>query len=193
MRGQSPRPIRCCSENTAKPSDFCLICIAKVSWGFVRPLQFLWGKAMRFFFAGVGMAATLVLAGCAGTAIAPRWQHASNRHHHHGVHSVWRTATTGRSSTGAGGSTGLASFYRASRTASGERPSSGDLTAAHPNLPFGTRVRVTNLNNHRSVTVRINDRGPFVTNRSIDLSYGAASAIGMTGAGVARVHMEVLQ
>jgi rare lipoprotein A len=149
---------------------------------------------MRFFLAGVGMATALVLAGCAGTSLAPRWQHASNRHHHHhAVHSVWRTATTGRSSTDTGGSTGLASFYRVSRTASGERPTGGELTAAHRSLPFGTRVRVTNLNNHRSVTVRINDRGPFVTNRSIDLSYGAASAIGMTGAGVSRVHMEVLQ
>lgn len=98
----------------------------------------------------------------------------------------------GRSSTSGGDSTGLASYYRGSRTASGEQFAASGLTAAHPNLAFGTRVRVTNLSNQRSVTVRINDRGPFTTNRSIDLSYGAASAIGMTGAGVTHVRMEVL-
>lgn len=146
---------------------------------------------MRFFLAGAGIAAALTLAGCAGTA--SRWQHASSRHHHHSVHSVWRTATIGRSSTNEGAATGLASFYRGSRTASGEHFAGGGLTAAHRTLPFGTRVRVTNLTNHRSVTVRINDRGPFVHSRSIDLSYGAAAAIGMTGAGITRVRMEVLQ
>jgi rare lipoprotein A len=147
---------------------------------------------MRYILAGAGVATALTLAGCAGSSFAPRWQHASIRHHHHAVHSVWRTATTHRSRTNEGGPTGLASFYHGSKTASGESIAADGLTAAHRSLPFGTRVRVTNLTNHRSVTVRINDRGPFVHSRSIDLSDGAAAAIGMTGAGVTRVHMKVM-
>ncbi len=66
------------------------------------------------------------------------------------------------------------------------------MTAAHRSLPFGTRVNVTNLANGHSVIVRINDRGPFIRGRSIDLSASAARAIGMTGAGVARVRMHVI-
>jgi len=66
------------------------------------------------------------------------------------------------------------------------------MTAAHRSLPFGTRVQVTNLANGHTVIVRINDRGPFTRGRSIDLSTGAARAIGMTGAGVARVRMHVI-
>ena len=65
------------------------------------------------------------------------------------------------------------------------------MTAAHRTLPFGTRVRVTNTRNNQSVVVRINDRGPFVKGRSIDLSSGAARAIGMGGAG--NVRMEVIR
>lgn len=66
------------------------------------------------------------------------------------------------------------------------------LTAAHKTLPFDTRVRVTNLDNGKSVTVRINDRGPFVDDRVIDLSYGAARELGMVEGGTARVRLEVL-
>ena len=96
--------------------------------------------------------------------------------------------------TGAQGeSHGLASFYRnQARTASGERASPGELTAAHRTLPFGTRVRVTHVGNGRSVVVRINDRGPFVGGRIIDLSHGAAGVLGMHGQGVARVKVTVL-
>jgi rare lipoprotein A len=67
-----------------------------------------------------------------------------------------------------------------------------DLTAAHKSLPFGTYVVVTNLNNGRSVTVRINDRGPFVKGRIIDLSYAAAKAVDMIGTGTAPVKLEIL-
>jgi len=67
-----------------------------------------------------------------------------------------------------------------------------DLTAAHNTLPLGTLVVVTNLNNGKSVTVRINDRGPFVKNRAIDLSYAAAKAIDLVGPGTAPVRIEVL-
>lgn len=78
--------------------------------------------------------------------------------------------------------TGIASFYGSGRmTASGEHFNPGALTAAHRSLPFGTHVRVTNLRNHRSVVVRINDRGPFVAGRIIDLSTAAAHVIGLGG------------
>jgi len=68
-----------------------------------------------------------------------------------------------------------------------------DLTAAHNTLPLGTYAIVTNLNNGKSVTVRINDRGPFVKNRVIDLSYAAARVIGLVGPGTAPVRIEVLR
>lgn len=66
------------------------------------------------------------------------------------------------------------------------------MTAAHRTLPFGTRVRVTNMRNGRSVVVRINDRGPFIRGRVIDLSKGAARVIRMTGRGIAPVRVQVL-
>ena len=82
---------------------------------------------------------------------------------------------------------GLASFYsEGPETASGEKFGANELTAAHPKLPFGTRLRVTNLANGRSVTVRINDRGPFVAGRSADVSYSAAKRM------VAKVRMDVV-
>lgn len=81
---------------------------------------------------------------------------------------------------------GMASWYgheSGNRTASGARFEPMRLTAAHRTLPFGTKVRVTNLKNDRSVVVVINDRGPFVRGRIIDLSKGAAKSIGMNGTG----------
>src|SRR5262249_51638847 len=89
----------------------------------------------------------------------------------------------------------LATFYgqefAGHRTASGETFNPGAMTAAHRTLPFGTRVRVTNSRNGRSIIVRINDRGPFVKGRAIDLSSGAARAIGMGSTG--KVSMEVIR
>jgi rare lipoprotein A len=91
-------------------------------------------------------------------------------------------------------SDGLASFYaNGSRTASGERFDPHELTAAHRTLPFGTRLRVTSLATGRSVTVRINDRGPFVPGRVIDVSYSAADRLGIVGRGVAKVKIDVVQ
>jgi rare lipoprotein A len=94
-------------------------------------------------------------------------------------------------------SSGQASWYGpgfyGNRTASGEVFRPGTLTAAHRTLPFGTRVRVTNLWNGRSTVVRINDRGPFHGARVIDLAHGAASQLGLTASGVAQVKLEVLQ
>jgi len=91
---------------------------------------------------------------------------------------------------------GLASWYgpgfAGRRTASGEVFDPGQLTAAHRSLPFGTRVRVTNLDNGRSVEVRINDRGPFKPDRVIDLSRAAAEAVDMLRSGIARVRVDPL-
>ena len=90
-----------------------------------------------------------------------------------------------------GSETGLASFYAESfngkKTANGETYYSSKLTAAHKTLPFGTLVKVTNLGNGKSVNVRINDRGPFVAGRIIDLTRAAAREIDMEKAGVAKV------
>jgi rare lipoprotein A len=91
---------------------------------------------------------------------------------------------------------GMASYYgydgSGNRTATGERFNPEGLTAAHRHLPFGTRVRVTNTRNGRSVVVRINDRGPFIRGRIIDLSVAAARILGMMGSGVAPVRVEIL-
>ncbi len=92
---------------------------------------------------------------------------------------------------------GIASWYgkdfHGKPTASGEIYNMYDMTAAHKTLPLGTQVMVTNLENNRSVKVTINDRGPFVKNRVIDLSYAAAKSIGMVGPGTAEVMIEVLK
>jgi rare lipoprotein A len=91
-------------------------------------------------------------------------------------------------------SDGLASFYvEGSRTASGEKFDLHELTAAHRKLPFGTRLRVTSLATGRSVTVRINDRGPFVPERVLDVSYSAADRLAIVGRGVAKVKIDVVQ
>ncbi len=89
--------------------------------------------------------------------------------------------------------TGMASYYKSGkRTANGERFNPNGYTAAHRSLKFGTKVRVTNLRTGRSVIVRINDRGPFIRGRIIDLSYGAAKAVGLQSSGVAKVRVAVL-
>ena len=92
--------------------------------------------------------------------------------------------------------TGLASWYGAKfhgkLTASGEVFNQEKLTAAHPTLPWGSRVKVINLDNGKSVDVRINDRGPFKRGRIIDVSLAAARALGMVGPGITRVRIEWL-
>jgi rare lipoprotein A len=91
---------------------------------------------------------------------------------------------------------GVASWYGkyfdGKPTASGEPYDMNDLTAAHPSLPLGTFVKVTNLRNGRSVVVRVNDRGPVVDGRIIDLSYNAAKVIEMRGRGVQRVRLDLV-
>ena len=91
-------------------------------------------------------------------------------------------------------SLGVASFYddEGSLTANGETFNPNALTAAHPTLPFGTRLRVTNVANGRSVVVRINDRGPFVPGRVVDVSLSAAEKLGMTDPGTAKVKLDIV-
>src|ERR1700681_2291059 len=117
--------------------------------------------------------------------------------------SLWLTAICGSCAIAAiassaplqPGQTGLASVYsehlNGEKTASGERYNSAGLTAAHRTLPLGAEIRVTNLDNGRSVQVRVNDRGPHVQGRIVDLSSRAAAALGMR-TGVARVRLEIL-
>jgi rare lipoprotein A len=89
---------------------------------------------------------------------------------------------------------GVASFYTEDEwTASGERFNTRAMTAAHPSLPFGTHLRVTNVTNGRSVVVRINDRGPYVHGRAVDLSESAAESLGMVERGVVKVKLDVVQ
>lgn len=92
--------------------------------------------------------------------------------------------------------TGKASFYadkfEGSPTASGEKYKHNKLTAAHKTLPFGTRVKVTNLSNNQTVEVTVNDRGPYVENRVIDLSKSAAEKLGFVNQGIADVKVEVI-
>ena len=105
---------------------------------------------------------------------------AKNHHRKHHIKPASAQAgssTSGMASIYASGRDG----YNGKRTASGERAQSGALTAAHKTLPFGTMVRVTNRHNNKSVVVRINDRGPFVRGRVIDLTPAGARAIGFSG------------
>jgi rare lipoprotein A len=154
------------------------------------------------------IAATLLAGGSITEASAKSSHH---RHHHsrHASHSngssrvaagsahnsSWREANAAIApSSGSGRSfSGMASFYgneSGSKTASGQRFSQSAMTAAHRSLPFGTKLKVTH--GDRSVVVTINDRGPFVHGRVLDLSTGAARAIGLTSAGVGRVVAEVM-
>ena len=88
---------------------------------------------------------------------------------------------------------GYASYYKHGKiTANGEKFYPMGLTAAHRSLPFGTRLKVTNLKTRKTVVVRINDRGPFINGRMIDLSLGAATAVGMRRAGVVKVEAVIL-
>jgi len=121
------------------------------------------------------MTGALALALASGYDISPSFARAHPGHVRieHGERAV-------HAGYGSGGS-GLASVYSGGRTANGERMNAAAMTAAHRSLPFGTHVTVMNRNNGRSVVVRINDRGPFVHGRVIDLSPAAARVIGVSG------------
>jgi len=130
--------------------------------------------ARRALVWGGAPAAALLLAACTSAAVDALQTPAESPH------------SVSRSAPAIEGTTGLASYYHH------ETGAVDSLTAAHRTLPFGTRVRVTNLSNNRAVTVQITDRGPFIANRVIDLSYEAAAAIGMTESGLARVRLDVV-
>ncbi len=104
-----------------------------------------------------------------------------------------RTATDAGDYRAEGKASWYGTRHHGKRTASGERFDKNALTAAHRTLPFGSRVRVTNLRNRRSVVVRINDRGPHGRGRLIDLSHRAARELGMLDTGVAPVRVEGLR
>ena len=92
------------------------------------------------------------------------------------------------------GSQGIASFYTEDQqTANGEKFDTRDLTAAHRTLPFGTRLRVTNVVTGRSVTVRVNDRGPYIPGRVVDVSGSAANELGIVESGIAKVKLDVVK
>ena len=91
-------------------------------------------------------------------------------------------------------SRGIASFYTEDQqTASGEKFDTHELTAAHRTLPFGTRLRVTNVATGRSVTVRVNDRGPYIRGRVVDVSGTAANELGIVESGIAKVKLDVVR
>src|ERR1700761_265330 len=150
-------------------------------------------------------AATLMVGGSVTevSARSYRHHHYSQRHFHHHHHAsnaarvndAWRDANASVTPSSGTGRTfsGIASFYgneSGSKTASGQRFNQEALTCAHRSLPFGTRLRVTH--GDRSVVVTVNDRGPFVRGRVLDLSHAAARAVGLTSAGVGRVVAEVM-
>ena len=163
----------------------------------------------------LAVAVTLIVGGSATEASAPsRHHHHHARHHHHHMArqaaqpaadsfsngwssngSSWMNANASVTPTSGTGRTfsGMASYYgneSGSRTASGQRMNANAMTCAHRSLPFGTKLRVTH--GGQSVIVTVNDRGPFIRGRVLDLSTGAARAIGLTRAGVGRVTAEVV-
>jgi len=152
-------------------------------------------------------AATLLVAGSVTEASAKSRHHHHRHHHHHSHHASnqaakaaagkasWLDANASVNPSSGSGRTfsGMASYYgneSGSKTASGQRFNQNALTAAHRSLPFGTKLRVTH--GSRSVVVTINDRGPFIKGRVLDLSTAAAREVGLTGAGVGRVVAEVM-
>ena len=144
-------------------------------------------------------AATLLVGGSITEASAKSRHHHRHHHSHHASKSSnassWRNANAAIApSSGTGRSfSGVASYYgneSGSKTASGQRFNQNAMTCAHRSLPFGTKLRVTH--GGRSVVVTVNDRGPFIRGRVLDLSTGAARAVGLTGAGVGRVTAEVI-
>ena len=103
------------------------------------------------------------------------------------------STTTSKSKVIDGKASYYANMFQGRKTANGQIFDQGKLTAAHRTLPFGTKVKVTNINNHKSVIVTINDRGPFIRGRIIDLSSSAFKAIGNPRTGVLNVTMEILK
>jgi rare lipoprotein A len=143
--------------------------------------------------------AATFLVGGGVTEASAKGRHHHHRHYHHHARAAsegtsWRDANASIGASSGGHSfSGMASYYgneSGSRTASGQRFNQNAMTCAHRSLPFGTKLRVTH--GGQSVVVTVNDRGPFVRGRVLDLSTAAARAVGLTGAGVGRVTAEVV-
>jgi rare lipoprotein A len=171
------------------------------------------GRVTRSRTALAVFAATLLVGGSVTEASAKSRHHHRHHHHHHANDArntpsgafggslsgsssgSWLNANAAIGPTSDSGRSfsGMASYYgneSGSRTASGQRMNASAMTCAHRSLPFGTKLRVTH--GGRSVIVTVNDRGPFIRGRVLDLSTGAARVIGLTGAGVGRVTAEVI-
>ena len=157
------------------------------------------GKVTQSRTALILFAAAAFTGGTASEASARPYRHHGHHHHHFAHHaaqtdnSSWRDANASIGSGSGRSFSGMASFYgneSGSKTASGQRFNQNAMTCAHRSLPFGTKLRVTH--NGQSVVVTVNDRGPFIRGRVLDLSTGAARAIGLTGAGVGHVVAEVI-
>jgi len=130
--------------------------------------------------------AGLLLSGCAQSALVQRADLTQSGEPRASVEPAKATASSRASY-------GVASYYSyPGRTANGERYNPSQLTAAHRTLPFGTKLQVTNLNSGRSVVVRVNDRGPFIHGRVVDVSYAAARELNLLHSGTAKVKVEVL-
>ena len=147
------------------------------------------GKREPFLFFVV-LLLTFFLISCASS---PRFTKARTAEPKISGGSTVRKSPQGKS----GVSEGIASYYahdfNGKKTANGENYDMHGMTAAHRSFPFGTKVRVTNLENNKSVIVRVNDRGPFKLERIMDLSLGAAQALDMTKSGTAKVRLEVVE
>jgi rare lipoprotein A len=185
-----------CAENDARRAhlNMCLVSAGRIK----RAAQLI-----------IVIAGAATLAACAQSSVVSKSEFSSEpreaalppRHHESRVttaarvkvarkHTPFRIAKKGDNSTP---SRGIASFYtKDQETASGEKFDTHELTAAHPSLPFGTRLRVTNVSTGKSVTVRVNDRGPYVPGRVVDVSYSAAEALGMVDDGTAKVKLDVV-
>ena len=143
----------------------------------------------------IALFAGTVLLGGGITEASAKSRHHHHRHHHghHASNSSWRDASASVGGGTGNSFSGMASYYgneSGSKTASGQRFNQNAMTCAHRSLPFGTKLKVTH--GGRSVVVTVNDRGPFIRGRVLDLSTGAARAVGLTGAGVGRVTAEVV-
>ena len=147
--------------------------------------------------AALALLAATFLIGAGVTEAAAKSRHHRNHHSHHAAKSKASLLDANASIAPASGTgrsfAGMASFYgneSGSKTASGQRFNQNAMTAAHRSLPFGTKLKVTH--GGQSVVVTINDRGPFIKGRVLDLSTGAARAVGLTSRGVGRVVAEVM-
>jgi rare lipoprotein A len=158
---------------------------------------FHYRRSARFFAVSLGAA---MLAACAGPSVANKSelsgvsQQTENIGHKPPLKVRTAKLEPATSKSGTQASYGVASFYSEdSETASGENFDPRQMTAAHPTLPFGTKLRVTDISTGRSVTVRINDRGPFVSGRDVDLSSSAAEKLGMVERGLTKVKLEIVR